>query len=224
MSNNHNNFEINRENNKNRPYNFDKNVYNNNIFNHYNNTEQNENNEYISPLKRSYDFSVKQKKSKLFQSENLTINKVSPSHILYKPRIYDDGGYSNNFYEVNRNDYSGKNNKNDYEGYNNDIVENNIYQRYPTLGNIEINDNKYSNIYGFKKTNEKSYKRYLKNPYYKGENIDDGYKHYNPEENNFSGSNYGSYIYNYYLNAPMRSDKIENWRFPPLYYYRPKYK
>ena len=30
--------------------------------------------------------------------------------------------------------------------------------------------------------------------------------------------------YIYYLNAPMRSDKIENWRFPPLYYVKPKFK
>ena len=29
---------------------------------------------------------------------------------------------------------------------------------------------------------------------------------------------------NYYLNAPMRSDKTEDWRFPPLYYVKPKYK
>ena len=134
------------------PHIFDNKIYNN--INSYNNVES----EYISPLKRSYDFSIKQNKSHLFQNENMTINKISPSHIL------------------------------------------------------------------FNKADENRYEYYLKNPYYKGEDIDDGYKHYNPEENSFKGSNYGGYIYNYYLNAPMRSDKTENWRFPPLYYFRPKYK
>ena len=206
-----------------------KNVYND--INQQNFIEKNKNNEYISPLKRSYDFSIKQNKYNLFQSENLTINKISPSHILYKPLVYDNGGYLNNDnHEGNINNYvrsnleKEKNIKNNNFNENNDIYKNNNNQRYQTLGNIENNDNRYSNIYGFKKTNEKSYKRYLKNPYYKGQDIDDGYKHYNPEENNFNGSNYGGYIYNYYLNAPMRSDKIENWRFPPLYYFRPKYK
>ena len=185
--------------------------------------------EYISPLKRSYDFSVKQNKSHLFQNENMTINKISPSHILFKPLIYDNGGYSNNCYENDRNNYFKNkvdNIKNsNYNGQKSILnKKNQNNQNEFTSQNIENNDNKYSNIYGFNRADQKRYKNYLKNPYYKGEDIDDGYKHYNPEENNFKGSNYGGYIYNYYLNAPMRSDKTENWRFPPLYYYRPKYK
>jgi len=197
----------------------------------YNNINPNNDikHEYISPLKRSYDFSVKQNKSHLFQNENMTINKISPSHILFKPLIYDNGGYSNNCYENDRNNYfknkvdNIKNsNYNEQKSILNKKNQNN--QNEFTSQNIENNDNKYSNIYGFNRADQKRYKNYLKNPYYKGEDIDDGYKHYNPEENNFKGSNYGGYIYNYYLNAPMRSDKTENWRFPPLYYYRPKYK
>ena len=197
----------------------------------YNNINPNNDikHEYISPLKRSYDFSVKQNKSHLFQNENMTINKISPSHILFKPLIYDNGGYSNNCYENDRNNYFKNkvdNIKNsNYNGQKSILNKKNQYnQNEFTSQNIENNDNKYSNIYGFNRADQKRYKNYLKNPYYKGEDIDDGYKHYNPEENNFKGSNYGGYIYNYYLNAPMRSDKTENWRFPPLYYYRPKYK
>ena len=196
MSNNFNNYDFKNQNNNFGSYNLNKEAYNS-----HNIIEQNKNNEYISPLKRSYDFSMMQNKFNLFQNENLTINKVSPSHILYKPLAYDDGGYSNNYYEVYKNNYQEQN-----------------------LRTEPNNNDKYSNIYGFKKSDEKRYKHYLKNPYYKGHDTDDGYKHYNPEDNNFKGSSYGGYIYNYYLNAPMRSDKTENWRFPPLYYFRPKYK
>ena len=194
----------------------------------YNNINPNNDikHEYISPLKRSYDFSVKQNKSHLFQNENMTINKISPFHILFKPLIYDNGGYSNNCYENDRNNYFKNKVDNIKNSKQKSILnkKNQNNQNEFTSQNIKNNDNKYSNIYGFNRADQKRYKNYLKNPYYKGEDIDDGYKHYNPEENNFKGSNYGGYIYNYYLNAPMRSDKTENWRFHPLYSYRPKYK
>ena len=45
------------------------------------------------------------------------------------------------------------------------------------------------------------------------------YKYYNPKRNDYKGSRYGDYTYNYYLNAPMRGDKTRSWKFPPLYYY-----
>ena len=190
-------------------------AYNNN--NLHNIDEQNINNGYISPLRRSYDYSIKLNKSNIYQNENLTINRISPSHILYRPLVYDDGGYPNQNYLNNKNTNNIKITQ-DNNRYNNDKSNN---QRLQTSENIE---NKYSNVYGFKSSDERRYRNYLRNPYYKGEDVDDGYKHYNPEENNFSGSRYGGYIYNYYLNAPMRSDKTEDWRFPPLYYVKPKYK
>ena len=49
------------------------------------------------------------------------------------------------------------------------------------------------------------------------------YKYYSPKRNDYRGSRYGDYSYNYYLNAPMRGDKSQNWKFPPLYYYNSKY-
>ena len=162
-----------------------------------------------------------QNRFNLFQNGNMTVNKISPSHILYRPSAYDDGGYSYDYNEVNKNNYQEKNLIT--EPNINHFPENDINRVTPNSGNSE-NTDKYSNIYGFRKTDEKRYKHYLKNPYYNGHDTDDGYKHYNPNENNFKGSSYGGYIYNYYLNAPMRSDKTENWRFPPLYYFRPKYK
>ena len=52
--------------------------------------------------------------------------------------------------------------------------------------------------------------------------VDDKYRYYSPYRNDYNGSRYGSYIYNYYLNAPMRGDISEDFRYPPQYYYRPK--
>ena len=197
------------------PYLKAKKEYNNN--NLQNIIEKNINNGYISTLRRSYDYNINANKSNQYQSENLTVNRISPSHILYRPLNYDDGGYLNENYSKSQNNLKSGFTPNNKRNIN----KNDINQGNPTSDNIE---NKYSNIYGFKSSDERRYRNYLKNPYYKGEDVDDGYKHYNPEENNFSGSRYGGYIYNYYLNAPMRSDKTENWRFPPLYYVKPKYK
>ena len=197
------------------PYLKAKKEYNNN--NLHNIIEKNINNGYISTLRRSYDYNINANKSNQYQSENLTVNRISPSHILYRPLNYDDGGYLNENYSKSQNNLKSGFTPNNKRNIN----KNDINKGIPTSENIE---NKYSNIYGFKSSDERRYRNYLKNPYYKGEDVDDGYKHYNPEENDFSGSRYGGYIYNYYLNAPMRSDKTENWRFPPLYYVKPKYK
>ena len=53
--------------------------------------------------------------------------------------------------------------------------------------------------------------------------VDDKYRYYSPYRNDYDGSRYGSYIYNYYLNAPMRGDISEDFKYPPQYYYKPKY-
>ena len=52
--------------------------------------------------------------------------------------------------------------------------------------------------------------------------VDDRYRYYSPFRSDYNGSRYGSYIYNYYLNAPMRGDISEDFRYPPQYYYKPK--
>ena len=79
-----------------------------------------------------------------------------------------------------------------------------------------------NNRYMERERNEEN-RYYLKNPidYYHGEEISDGYRHYSPDSNDYERSRYGDYIYNYYLNSPMRSDISEDWRFPPIYQYKP---
>ena len=52
--------------------------------------------------------------------------------------------------------------------------------------------------------------------------VDDKYRYYSPYRNDYAGSRFGSYTYNYYLNAPMRGDISEHFKYPPQYYYRPK--
>ena len=52
--------------------------------------------------------------------------------------------------------------------------------------------------------------------------IDDKYRYYSPYRNDYDGSRFGSYTYNYYLNAPMRGDISEDFKYPPQYYYKPK--
>jgi len=52
--------------------------------------------------------------------------------------------------------------------------------------------------------------------------VDDKYRYYSPYRNDYAGSRFGSYTYNYYLNAPMRGDISEDFKYPPQYYYKPK--
>ena len=53
--------------------------------------------------------------------------------------------------------------------------------------------------------------------------VDNVRKVYSSERGNGDRSRFGDRVYNYYLNEPMRGDRNENWKEPPLYYYYPKY-
>ena len=116
------------------------------------------------------------------------------------------------------------------------LMDSNKVERFQnenlTVDKISPYHYKYRSIFNYKKFNndEKKNNRgeridqyYLKDPcdYLKGEEANDGFKHYNVENDDYQESRYGDYIYNYYLNAPMRSDKSIDWKFPPLYYYNP---
>lgn len=49
------------------------------------------------------------------------------------------------------------------------------------------------------------------------------YRKYSPYQRDYEKSRFGDYTYNYYLNAPMRGDISNDWKYPPLYYYQPKF-
>ena len=53
--------------------------------------------------------------------------------------------------------------------------------------------------------------------------FDDRYRHYSPHRFDYLDSKYGDHTYNYYLNAPMRGDRSEDWKYPPQYYYCQRY-
>ena len=53
--------------------------------------------------------------------------------------------------------------------------------------------------------------------------LNDDTRRYQPYVNDYQQSRFNDFTYNYFLNAPMRGDKSENWQFPPQYYYFPKY-
>ena len=55
------------------------------------------------------------------------------------------------------------------------------------------------------------------------DNVDRNYYGNNNERGYRDRSRFGDRVYNYYLNEPMRGDRNENWKEPPLYYYYPKY-
>jgi len=227
------------------PYSRDRRTFNENNYGNTNEQGRNNynmNNGKTSPLKASYDLLVGSNKTNRFQNENLTIDKVSPWHYQYRTNSYDDGGYNNTYQNYTKQNNYNNNDQQQYR-YNNNGQNN---ARYKTPDNY-YNRNNYNNNFNVENNNQNQMRRknsdlnaennnryrniddrnryYLKDPcdYYRGEEVDDGFRHYSPQDNDYNGSRYGGYIYNYYLNAPMRSDKSEDWRFPPLYYYNPKY-
>ena len=163
-------------------------------------------------------------------------NNNNPNNKFNDERNYNNEREGNFQKSISNNNYMNTDiNNMPFKGNNNEQYQlrNNNNQRYRTPNHY--NNNNYNEERNNKNDNEMRRKNsdiniennnyYLKDPcdYYKGEEIDDGFRHYNPEDNDYNGSRYGGYIYNYYLNAPMRSDKSEDWRFPPLYYYNPNY-
>ena len=133
-----------------------------------------------------------------------------------------------NIYNRNNNNYN-----NSYNNYNNNYNSmNNIpYKNFEKYNEREIKtsqsqmssnykNKKDENFENFKITNNYTQKN---SNYFKYDNVDDNCRHYSPYRHDFERSRFGSYIYNYYLNAPMRGDISEDFRYPPQYYYRPKY-
>ena len=97
--------------------------------------------------------------------------------------------------------------------YNNYYNRNNLY-RYDEKSEYFVKINK-DNINGEYKDDMKDMDDYYGNK---------RYRYYNPKRYDYKGSRFGDYNYNYYLNAPMRGDKSQSWKYPPLYYYNSGYR
>ena len=104
---NYDNIEINNYNNKNtiNPYNRDKRLIVNNNHNKNNypyGNNLNKSADFHSPLKYSSNIFMRPTKTKRFQNENLVVYRVSPYHIQYRYKIYDDINYRNEYYTKDR--------------------------------------------------------------------------------------------------------------------------
>ncbi len=115
--------------------------------------------------------------------------------------------YDSNEYHERRSPQIRNYNQNQNLRYNSNL---NNYQNY--------HENNYRNSVEEPKRNYDSKRNYYSNSV---DFCQHGFKYYNPNKEDYDGSRYGDYTYNYYLNAPMRSDKSEDWKYPPLYYYKP---
>ena len=95
---------------------------------------------------------------------------------------------------------------------NKNINQNNLYKskEKPQSMKILYNNNKINEMF-----NEENSVEIDKDNF----NGNERYKYYNPRRYDYKGSSYGDYTYNYYLNAPMRGDKSQSWKYPPIYYY-----
>ena len=209
-----NNYNNNFENNFNND--FDNNKYNNNNFNNnrYNNFRSNnyrnnnfrnnsyDNNYNNNNYNNNYNnFNDNDKIREDNMNQNMNINEYNRKIKYRTPdNYYKKQNFKNiDFNQISRSQNIDFNNLNNRRTINNDI--DNIKEKDNDIG---INPNNY----------------YRNDLYDIGE---DGHRHYSPDKNDYRGSRFGDYTYNYYLNAPMRGDKSEDWRFPPLYYYNPRY-
>ena len=247
---NNNNYERNKENGD-QSYNVEKekryNQYliNQNINKRLNNSSNYENNtpEIIrnNNNKNHYNRYSESNSNDRFLINNNNYNNINDVNIKYRtPNNYNMGNnneirnlngilqnqQTENNMNVNRNNF----NENNYRNNNNYIKSNDMENINDDNRQIIRRNNSDSNYvnnirYIEKERDKRNRQYYLKNPidFYRGEEIDDGFRHYSPESNDYNGSRYGGYIYNYYLNAPMRGDRNEDWRFPPLYYFKPNY-
>ena len=130
----------------------------------------------------------------------------------------------------NNNNYNeqSNNNNNQNRSRSNDTKKmpylyDNPNQRY-NLYKSEEKPESMINKYNKDRINKMIYSANINNSEIDNDDMDDyngnkRYKYYNPNRFDYKGSRYGDYSYNYYLNAPMRGDKSQSWKFPPLYYY-----
>ena len=220
---------------------------NNRLSNNYNNNYYRE-----EPLSQSYNVEAERQQRLSQQQRNKDYNNPenadSDYYYKYSRTSSDINDYNNRYtYNYRRDfDYIDFNKlSNPQQGINNNTMKNNMNEdlnlKYRSLrknrfekpfeGPTPVTRQKSVNYALRKKGSDmEPFYRY-KNVEYYGQRdpitfgydeVDDKYRYYSPYRNDYNGSRYGSYIYNYYLNAPMRGDISEDFRYPPQYYYRPK--
>ena len=200
-----NNINNNNYNNINTYNNLNKKIDNINDYNlrknNYMNIKYKTPNEYSYREKRNNRYSNFNNELLLEQKEQIRNNNDDISNYRTLRNSYN---INNNQRRDEKRRYIMRRNNSDlnfvYNNYNKDrFIEN---ERYRNQSQNKYEPNEYYDNIGIKSYNEKR-------------------NYYNPERNDYKGSRYGDYTYNYYLNGPMRGDVSKDWRFPPIYYYRP---
>ena len=169
----------------------------------------------------------------------LSLNTESTYDYAHQYQMYPPNNSSNY-----NNYYNNRINNNEQQHYSNTIdtndyyYSNNQYRPYSTRMNNEyVSDDNYNDYHPHslpQSQSNPSFRVYRDNlsyhnnkinirkpPKYYNDNII--YHKYSPERKDYNKSRFGDYTYNYYLNAPMRGNYSEDWRFPPQYYYNPKF-
>ena len=184
---------------------------------------------------------IKNNNYNLRQSKDTNIKYQLPNSLSYREnrnKRYSD--YNNEIpfpknEQIDNRNFINSNNFSTYNNYRNNYNDNNNQNREENKKFIMkrnnsdldfVNNNNYNNDRFLQ--NER-YRNQIQREYEQNDNYENMEKraynekrnYYSPEKNDYKGSRYGDYIYNYYLNSPMRGDISEDWRFPPIYYYRP---
>ena len=184
--------------------------------------------DYINPNEFNSNYLISNKNNNIFNNKKNNNNNISILNGLNKnnensdKQLFNVNNISSKSQKIINKEPRSKSYKN-YNIYNNNFPYDNNNDYY----------NK-NNLYVYDEKSEYMVKRYNKdniNEWYKDDmkDMDDfygnkKYRYYNPKRNDYRGSRFGDYNYNYYLNAPMRGDKSQSWKFPPLYYYNSGYK
>lgn len=134
-------------------------------------------------------------------------------------RMQNNNVYSMNDINRARNDYYDNNINERYTNNNNthdDFKSNEVNPYYNNKGSALYYSQNIPQGYGLKDVPSSVYIPSFQ-PYKPGSTpYDKGYTDYQK-------SRFGDYTYNYFLNAPMRANITEDWKYPPKYYYNSRY-
>ena len=187
----------------------------------YSNTEKNllkQNSNYNNDNSQSLNVEAERQNRLLYsQQKQMTENNRYNNYRSMDNKIYSDPDIynrsrNNNYYSMDNIPY-----KNLKKSFNKPIptsIQSQISSNYKNEGDKDEYYDKLKNNNSYSQKNSDVF-RY--------EEVDDKCRHYSPYRKDYERSRFGSYIYNYYLNAPMRGDRSEDFKYPPQYYWRPKY-
>ena len=174
------------------------------------------NNNNMNKFRKNNDLNIKYKTPNDFSFRKKMNNNYLSKSIPFENKNYNNENISN--YRVIRNNYFDNNKERRNENRKYMIRRNNSDLNF--IYNNNYND-KYLENERYKDKNQEKYEQNDYDENLETKEYEEPRNHYSPLKNDYKRSRYGDYMYNYYLNAPMRGDISEDWRFPPIYYYNP---